>query len=68
MTDKMPKTILSRSVVKKTLQRVLVLAAIIILVYGSTAVIYATKTIYKVKINYAVVLERFLWNQSTPTS
>jgi len=55
----MSKSILSRSVVKKTLQRILALAAIIILVYGSTAAIYATKTIYKVRINYAVVLERF---------
>ncbi len=58
MTDNMSNSILSRSVVKKTLQRVLALAAIIILVYGSTAAIYATKTLYKVKINYAVVLER----------
>ncbi len=54
----MSKSFISRSVVKRTLQRVLALAAIIILVYGSIAAIYATKTLYKVKINYAVVLER----------
>jgi regulator of protease activity HflC (stomatin/prohibitin superfamily) len=29
------------------------------LIYGLTALIYATKTIFKVKMNYAVVLERF---------
>ena len=58
MTNNKPNSILSRSVVKKTLQRVVALAAIIMFVYGSTAAIYATKTLFKVKINYAVVLER----------
>lgn len=28
-------------------------------IYGITAAVYATKTIFKVKMNYAVVLERF---------
>ena len=33
--------------------------ALVGLIYGLTAVVYATRTIFKVKMNYAVVLERF---------
>ena len=59
MPDNLPKTMISRSVVKRSLQRVLALFTVVVLIYGATALVYATKTIYKVKINYAVVLERF---------
>jgi regulator of protease activity HflC (stomatin/prohibitin superfamily) len=41
------------------LRRTLALVTLACLFYGLVAVVYATKTIYKVKMNYAVVLERF---------
>ncbi|MEJ2164540.1 MAG: SPFH domain-containing protein [Desulfobacterales bacterium] len=59
MQKELPKKFLRRAFVKTLLRRVLALAAIAGLCYGLVAVIYATKTIYKVKKNYAVVLERF---------
>jgi regulator of protease activity HflC (stomatin/prohibitin superfamily) len=49
---------LRRAVVKTLLRRALAFLAIVGLLYGFVALVYATKTIYKVKINYAVVLER----------
>ena len=59
MPNNLSGTIVSRSVVKTVLQRILALTTVIVLIYGLTAIVYATKTIYKVKVNYAVVLERF---------
>ena len=59
MSNELPKKILRRAFVKTFLRRLLTLATIAGLVYGAVAVIYATKTIFKVKKNYAVVLERF---------
>ncbi len=53
------KQFLRRSFVLKMIRRTLGLITLICLVYGLAAVVYATKTIYKVKMNYAVVLERF---------
>ncbi len=53
------KKILRRSFVKTVLRRALAFVTLIGLIYGMVAVVYATKTIYKVKMNYAVVLERF---------
>jgi regulator of protease activity HflC (stomatin/prohibitin superfamily) len=41
------------------LRRILALVTLAGLLYGLVAVVYATKTIFKVKKNYAVVLERF---------
>lgn len=48
-----------RAFVKKILRRIIALTTIAGLIYGLAAVVYATKTIFKVKMNYAVVLERF---------
>jgi len=59
MSNELPKKIFRRAFVKTVLRRLLALAAIAGLVYGAVAIIYATKTIFKVKKNYAVVLERF---------
>jgi regulator of protease activity HflC (stomatin/prohibitin superfamily) len=59
MSNELPKKIFRRAFVKMFLRRLLALAAIAGLVYGAVAIIYATKTIFKVKKNYAVVLERF---------
>lgn len=53
------KQFIRRAFVKKVLRRTIALVSLICLVYGLVAIVYATKTIYKVKTNYAVVLERF---------
>ena len=59
MSKELPKKFLRRAFVKTLLRRILALAAIAGLIYGVVAVIYATKTFFKVEKNYAVVLERF---------
>jgi regulator of protease activity HflC (stomatin/prohibitin superfamily) len=59
MPEQPSKKFLKRSFVKTVLRRLLALATLIGLIYGLTAIIYATRTIFKVKMNYAVVLERF---------
>lgn len=59
MSNDRPRKFLKRAFVKTLLRRALLLATIAGLFYGAVAVVYATKTIFKVKMNYAVVLERF---------
>ena len=59
MTEPTTQQFVRRAFVKKILRRILALATLVGLIYGLTAVVYATKTIFKVKMNYAVVLERF---------
>ena len=59
MPKELPAKFLRRAFVKTFLRRLMALATIAGLIYGVVAVIYATKTIFKVKKNYAVVLERF---------
>jgi regulator of protease activity HflC (stomatin/prohibitin superfamily) len=53
------KKFLNRAFVKTVLRRTFTVVALSGLFYGLTAVVYATRTIFKVKMNYAVVLERF---------
>jgi regulator of protease activity HflC (stomatin/prohibitin superfamily) len=53
-----PRKFLRRAFVKTVLRRTLGLATLAGLIYGFVALVYATQTIYKVKLNYAVVLER----------
>jgi regulator of protease activity HflC (stomatin/prohibitin superfamily) len=53
------KKLLKRAFVKTALRRIFALVTLVGLIYGLTAVVYATRTIFKVKMNYAVVLERF---------
>ena len=53
------KKFLNRAFVKTVLRRTFTLVAVVGFIYGLTAVVYATRTIFKVKMNYAVVLERF---------
>ncbi len=50
---------LRRAFVKKVLRRMIALIASLCIIYGLIAIVYATQTIFKVKKNYAVVLERF---------
>ena len=59
---------LQRAFVKKIIRRFIALIALVCLVYAAVALVYATKTIYKVKRNYAVVLERFGGNRETVTA
>ena len=53
------KKFLNRAFVKTVLRRTIALFTLVGLIYGLTAIVYATRTIFKVKKNYAVVLERF---------
>lgn len=59
MPEQSSQRFLQRAFVKKILRRILALATVVGLSYGLVAMIYATRTIFKVKKNYAVVLERF---------
>ncbi len=59
MATPLPNQLLRRSFVKTILRRLIALITSIGLIYGMIALVYATKTIFKVKMNYAVVLERF---------
>ena len=58
MAEVPPRKIIQRAFVKTVLRRILALATLAGLIYGFAALVYATRTIYKVKMNYAVVLER----------
>jgi len=59
MAEDASKRFVRRAFVKKVLRRTLAVLLIGGIVYGLAALVYATKTIYKVKMNYAVVLEKF---------
>ncbi|BBO67105.1 hypothetical protein DSCA_10350 [Desulfosarcina alkanivorans] len=59
MATPLPSQLLRRSFVKTVLRRLIAAITVVGLIYGLIAVVYATKTIFKVKMNYAVVLERF---------
>lgn len=67
MAPALPDRLLRRSFVKTVLRRLIAVIAAVGLVYGLIAVVYATKTIFKVKMNYAVVLERFSGNRQAVT-
>ncbi len=58
MPEEIQRQYLARSFVKTILRRTLMIAVFIGLFYGVSALIYSTKAIFKVKMNYAVVLER----------
>lgn len=58
MVTSPPTQFLRRSFIKTILRRLIATITITGLIYGLIAGIYATKTIFKVKMNYAVVLER----------
>jgi regulator of protease activity HflC (stomatin/prohibitin superfamily) len=53
------KKFINRAFVKTVLRRTIALITLVGFIYGLTAIVYATRTIFKVKKNYAVVLERF---------
>lgn len=59
MSDMAKQRFLRRAVVKKIIRRTIGMITLVCLAYSLVALIYATRTIYKVRMNYAVVLERF---------
>jgi regulator of protease activity HflC (stomatin/prohibitin superfamily) len=59
MTEELSKKILRRAFVKSVLRKIFALGLLVGIIYGLVAIVYATKTIYKVKMNYAIVLEKF---------
>jgi regulator of protease activity HflC (stomatin/prohibitin superfamily) len=59
MADQFSKKIMRRAFVKTVVRRIFAIAALCGIIYGLVALVYASKTIYKVNENYAVVLERF---------
>jgi len=59
MADKPHLSMLRRSFIFSVLRRLIALIVLAGLIYGFVAAVYATRTIFKVKMNYAVVLEKF---------
>jgi len=59
MAEKPQLTVLRRSFILSVVRRLIALIVVAGLIYGLVAGVYATRTIFKVKMNYAVVLEKF---------
>jgi len=59
MAEKPQLTVLRRSFILSGVRRLIALTVVAGLIYGLVAGVYATRTIFKVKMNYAVVLEKF---------
>ncbi len=59
MRNDISKKFLGRAFVKTILRRILAFAVLAGVVYSLVAIVYGAKTIYKVKMNYAIVLEKF---------
>lgn len=59
MAEKPQLTVLRRSFILSAVRRLVALIVVAGLIYGLVAGVYATRTIFKVKMNYAVVLEKF---------
>lgn len=57
MNQELQSTLLNRARLKNLFKKAALLLLAIVLVYGGVALIYATKTIYKIRKNYAVILE-----------
>lgn len=59
MKDQSSEVFLQRARVMNTVRKIAFLLVFISLFYSLAAVVYSTKVIYKVKLNYAVILEQF---------
>jgi regulator of protease activity HflC (stomatin/prohibitin superfamily) len=59
MKDQSSEVFLQRARVMNTVRKTAFLLFFIALFYSLAAVVYSTKVIYKVKLNYAVILEQF---------
>jgi len=58
MTEKPMRNFVQRAFVLRLLRLTLLSLLLIVVVYGLVAAVYASRTIFKVKMNYAVVLEK----------
>ncbi len=67
MKGKIQDTIIERGMLKKIFSSLFLLTIYISAIYSIVALVYATKTIYKVKKNYAVVIERLGGNREAVT-
>jgi len=59
MKDQSSEVFLQRARVINLIRRTAFICFVVALVYSLAAVVYSTKVIYKVKLNYAVILEQF---------
>ena len=59
MKDQSSEVFLQRARVMNTVRKLAFLLFFVALFYSLAAVVYSTKVIYKVKLNYAVILEQF---------
>lgn len=57
MTQEIHSSVLQRARLKSLFKRIFLIILLIVVCYGAIAMVYATKTIYKVRRNYAVILE-----------
>ncbi|MHB8123193.1 MAG: SPFH domain-containing protein [Desulfuromonadaceae bacterium] len=57
MSNVLQSSLLHRARLKDLLKKAVLLFTAIVLMYGCVAMVYATKTIYKIRKNYAVILE-----------
>lgn len=57
MTQEIQSSLLHRARLKSLFKRIFVLFCIFVLLYGGIAIVYASKTFYKVRRNYAIILE-----------
>ncbi|MGI9569627.1 MAG: SPFH domain-containing protein, partial [Desulfobulbia bacterium] len=67
MADRKAVRVFQRAFVFRFGRIALLTLIIILAIYGIVAAVYATKTIFKVKMNYAVVLERLGGNRQAVT-
>lgn len=68
MPESNQDTILTRGFVKNVFRNGFAIVLLLSLTYGIVALVYATKTIFKVKRNYAVVLEQLSGNRKAVTN
>ena len=57
MKEEVPSSLLNRLRLKNLLTKGFLLLLAVVLLYGCVAMVYGTKTIYKIRKNYAVILE-----------
>lgn len=59
MKDQSSQVFLQRAKVMTIVRRIAFVCILITLFYSLSAIVYSTKVIYKVKLNYAIILEQF---------
>lgn len=59
MKDQSSQVLLQRARVMSAVRKITFFCFVVALIYSLAAVVYSTKVIYKVKLNYAVILEQF---------